>query len=254
MPSSSLRTLSLTALLLPSIALPAIAQKRSAKLEADISYLASDRLQGRGIGSAGADSAAEYIAKRFKELGLKQAPSLRGWFQSFTVSPDAPAVKGTDLGGMTGRNVVGMLPGQRRGPGGPVHRHRRALRPSGLGWQRQPRPGQPRGGCTTAPTTTPPGSWPLLDIARRLALHPAGAKCPLHRLQRRGGGPARVRGLRQERRRCRCDSVVAMLNFDMVGRLPDDKLVVYGVETAREWRPLLDSLNADGAVRAGRAG
>ena len=40
------------------------------------------------------------------------------------------------------------------------------------------------------------------------------------------------------------DSLVAMLNFDMVGRLRENRLVVYGVETAREWRPLLDSLNA----------
>ncbi|HEX9165981.1 MAG TPA: M28 family peptidase, partial [Gemmatimonadales bacterium] len=40
------------------------------------------------------------------------------------------------------------------------------------------------------------------------------------------------------------DSLVAMLNFDMVGRLRENRLVVYGVETAKEWRPLLDSLNA----------
>jgi hypothetical protein len=40
------------------------------------------------------------------------------------------------------------------------------------------------------------------------------------------------------------DSVVAMLNFDMVGRLRDDRLIVYGVQTASEWRGLLDSLNA----------
>ena len=37
--------------------------------------------------------------------------------------------------------------------------------------------------------------------------------------------------------------MVAMLNFDMVGRLRDDKLVIYGVETAREWRGTIDSLN-----------
>ncbi|MDH5316700.1 MAG: M28 family peptidase, partial [Gemmatimonadota bacterium] len=45
------------------------------------------------------------------------------------------------------------------------------------------------------------------------------------------------------------DSIVAMLNFDMVGRLRDDKLIVYGVETATEWRPLLDSLNATAGFR-----
>ena len=39
------------------------------------------------------------------------------------------------------------------------------------------------------------------------------------------------------------DSVVAMLNFDMVGRMRDDKVIVYGVATARELAALLDSAN-----------
>jgi hypothetical protein len=42
------------------------------------------------------------------------------------------------------------------------------------------------------------------------------------------------------------DSVVAMLNFDMVGRLRDDRLLVYGVGTATELPALLDSANASG--------
>jgi len=35
-----------------------------------------------------------------------------------------------------------------------------------------------------------------------------------------------------------------MLNYDMVGRLRDDKLLALGSETATEFGPLLDSLNA----------
>jgi Zn-dependent M28 family amino/carboxypeptidase len=40
------------------------------------------------------------------------------------------------------------------------------------------------------------------------------------------------------------DSVYAMVNLDMVGRLRDRKLIALGVESARELRGLLDSLNA----------
>ena len=40
------------------------------------------------------------------------------------------------------------------------------------------------------------------------------------------------------------DSTVAMINFDMVGRLRDDKLIVYGVATATELPALLDSANS----------
>lgn len=38
-------------------------------------------------------------------------------------------------------------------------------------------------------------------------------------------------------------STVAMINMDMIGRLQDDKLLVGGVGTAKEFSPLLDRLN-----------
>jgi hypothetical protein len=40
------------------------------------------------------------------------------------------------------------------------------------------------------------------------------------------------------------DSVVTMINFDMVGRLRNDRLLALGAETAPEFPALLDSLNA----------
>jgi hypothetical protein len=39
----------------------------------DVRYLASDQLEGRGTGTAGNDSAAAYIARRFAKLGLTPA-------------------------------------------------------------------------------------------------------------------------------------------------------------------------------------
>ena len=40
------------------------------------------------------------------------------------------------------------------------------------------------------------------------------------------------------------ERIVAMLNFDMVGRLRNDKLIVYGTSTATELKGILDSANA----------
>jgi len=80
------------------------------RLVEDVRYLADDRLGGRLTGSPGADSAAEYIARRFAEVGLQ--PGRGGWFQEFTVSADAPAVRGRAAGPMRGRNVIGVLPGR----------------------------------------------------------------------------------------------------------------------------------------------
>ena len=39
------------------------------------------------------------------------------------------------------------------------------------------------------------------------------------------------------------DKTVAMINMDMIGRMKDNKLVIGGVGTAKEWRPLLTTPN-----------
>jgi aminopeptidase YwaD len=39
------------------------------------------------------------------------------------------------------------------------------------------------------------------------------------------------------------ENIIAMLNMDMIGRLRDQKLIVGGTGTAREWKPILNGLN-----------
>jgi hypothetical protein len=48
------------------------------------------------------------------------------------------------------------------------------------------------------------------------------------------------------------DKTIAMLNLDMVGRLTDDKLIIYGNGTATEWDKLLDKLNAEHSFQVTR--
>src|SRR2546429_9902717 len=66
--------------LILAIAFSAIAQQRTdeaapsvERLRAHITYLASDKLEGRRTGSAGADLAAEYIAREFSRYGLRRS-------------------------------------------------------------------------------------------------------------------------------------------------------------------------------------
>ena len=75
----------------------------------DIRYLSDDRLAGRLTGSPGADSAAAYLARRFEQAGLQ--PAAGGWFQSFTVPKEAPVAQSARVGGLVGKNVIGLLPG-----------------------------------------------------------------------------------------------------------------------------------------------
>lgn len=63
------------------------------RIAADIEFLASDAMQGRGIGTEGLDRAAEFLAKRFAELGLKTDLAGGGPFQTFMSSAPVPKVK-----------------------------------------------------------------------------------------------------------------------------------------------------------------
>lgn len=56
------------------------------RFRAQIAFLADDRLEGRGVGSKGLDVAADYIADRFKEIGLEPAGDGGTYFQSFPMT------------------------------------------------------------------------------------------------------------------------------------------------------------------------
>jgi hypothetical protein len=60
-----------------------LAPKISAdRIKADVAYLASDRLEGRGPGTRGEILATEYIAAEFKKAGLKPIGKNDTYFQS----------------------------------------------------------------------------------------------------------------------------------------------------------------------------
>ena len=63
-----------TALAQTDSALQRIGERLTANaLKADVSFLASDALEGRGTPSRGLDIAAEYIAAEFRRAGLEPA-------------------------------------------------------------------------------------------------------------------------------------------------------------------------------------
>lgn len=231
----SLRTIGLAAVAL--FAHSALEAQQSTVLD-DIRYLADDRLEGRLTGSPGADSAAAYLARRFEAAGLVALPG--GWFQPFTVSASAPAVHGTDLGGAAARNVVGILPGRdpaRRGEVIVIGAHYDHL---GMGITGSLSPNERA--IHNGADDNASGSAALVEIARRLAANrPARSVLFVAFSGEELGllGSAWYTGHAP----MPLDSTVAMVNLDMVGRLRNDKLIVYGVETAKEFRSLLDTLN-----------
>jgi hypothetical protein len=205
----------------------------------DIRFLSDDKLQGRMTGSQGADSAAAYLARRFSQVGLQ--PAAGGWFQTFTIGKEAPAARQAQTGALVGKNVVGILPGR-----DPVLRnqtvilgaHYDHLGHGGFGSLDQDSTGSVHNGADDNAS----GAAALIQVAARLAASPpdrtvvfiafSGEELGLLGSAHYVSAPIYP-----------LSSTIAMVNLDMVGRLRNGRLIVYGAKSAKEFPALLDSLN-----------
>jgi len=84
------------------------------RINDDVNYLSDDKLEGRGTGSKGEQIAAEYIASRFKNLGIKDKGSNK-YFQNFSFNkPSNPhgqvSFDETEKDSMiSSKNVIGFI-------------------------------------------------------------------------------------------------------------------------------------------------
>jgi Zn-dependent M28 family amino/carboxypeptidase len=210
----------------------------SAAIRSDIAYLASDRLEGRLTGTPGNDSAAAYIARRYKYLRLN-AP-YPGYLQTFVARSAASAHAG-DTAGMKTQNVVAILRGSDPAVSGNyivVGAHFDHLGRS-TQFAMDPQAGDAiRNGADDNAS----GTAAVMQLARMLSI-----TRPRHSIVfvNFSGEEEGLLGSQYfvDHSPVPLDSIVAMLNFDMVGRLKDDKLFVYGTGTATELPALVDSAN-----------
>jgi hypothetical protein len=205
----------------------------------DVRYLAADELGGRLIGSPGADSASAYLVRRFRRSGLLPAPG--GWFQRFTVAADAPAAIHAGIGGAVGRNVVGVLAGRDpdlRNEIVIVGAHYDHLGLGNFGSLDPDSTGMVHNGADDNAS----GASALIDIASKLAVSPPSRTVVFIAFS---GEEAGLLGsdFYVKHPVFPLARTYAMVNLDMVGRLRENRLLVYGSATAAEFPALLDSLN-----------
>jgi hypothetical protein len=88
--------------------------KQENRIMEDVTYLSDDKLEGRQTGSEGEKKAAEYIAKRFKSLGLSPKGT-ENYLQTFSFKPKTDphqevnySVKDGDSV-ITATNVIGFI-------------------------------------------------------------------------------------------------------------------------------------------------
>ncbi|HEX3275616.1 MAG TPA: M28 family peptidase [Gemmatimonadales bacterium] len=205
----------------------------------DIKFLSDDRLAGRLTGSPGADSAAAYLARRFEAVGLQ--PAAGGWFQTFPIARDAPVAQHAHVAGLMGRNVIGLLPGRdpvRRNEAIIVGAHYDHLGLGGFGSLDPDSTGKVHNGADDNAS----GVAMLIEIAQRLAATPPARTVVFIAFS---GEELGLLGSSYYVKQpvYPLATTLAMVNLDMVGRLRNKRLIVYGSQTAREFPALLDSLN-----------
>ena len=92
----------------PSLAQRIAARLRPNDLKADVSFLASDALQGRATPSPGLDMAAEYIAAQFRRAGLEPVGD-DGYFQTANYQYVKPDLQGLQFTLGTARAAEGVV-------------------------------------------------------------------------------------------------------------------------------------------------
>src|SRR5918999_2057455 len=73
-----------------------------------VKFLASEALEGRGNGSSGLETAAEYIAARFRDAGLEPAGDGGTFFQRFEMTTGMSVDAGNSVTLHSGRMAVGF--------------------------------------------------------------------------------------------------------------------------------------------------
>jgi hypothetical protein len=218
----------------------AAAAPDAARILRDVAWLADDRLEGRGTGTAGNDSAAAWLARRHAALGLRPLGDGGGYLQRF-VARTAQMAHAGQPDGVATQNVVALVPGRDpalRGEYVVIGAHFDHLGRSPASAMDPEAHDAVRNGADDNAS----GTAAVLELARLFAARPARRSIVVAHFSGEELGLLGSQWL-VDHPPVPLDSAAAMVNFDMVGRLRNDKLIVYGVATARELPALLDSAN-----------
>jgi hypothetical protein len=226
----------------------------SARITKEISWLADDAREGRGVGTAGLDQAADFIAKAFAEIGLEPGGT-DGYFQPFQLDPDSPALAHTDFGGAAVKNVVGILPGTGSLAGQVVvlGAHYDHLGQGNHGYETSSRDTAAVKGIQNGADDNASGTVALIETARVLAGRQASDRRTFVFVAFTAEELGTIGSVYYVEHPARpLESTDVMLNFDMVGRLSGDSLTVGGTGSAEELSAVLDRANVKYRLNLGK--
>lgn len=206
--------------------LPAVFSQKA--LMEHVNFLTSPKLEGRGPGSPGGAAAAQYIADRFKAIGLQRGGDNGTFFQKLTLE------KGPQGTPVETVNVIGVMPGAKaawKDQSAVLSAHYDHL---GLGWP-DVHKGE-EGKVHPGADDNASGVSVMLELAKTLK-----AAGPPSRTLMFIAFSAEEAGLKGsahyvEHPKMPLDQVMGVINLDTVGRLGNDKISVLGTGSASEWQ------------------
>lgn len=216
-------------------------------IETHIAFLASNKLRGRLTGSAGAEKAAHYIADYFKKFGLMTAGTDQSYFQTYTANlasvenPHDTTTIYFDHPKRTARNVVGLVKGTEQ-----PHKYiiiGAHFDHLGVGKFGSLSPADSLSIHNGADDNAS-GTSGLLELAQYYSQHPAQKSILFIAFS---GEEEGLWGSQYfvEHPTVPIDSVIAMINMDMIGRLRDQKLIIMGTGTTKRWNSIIQKANDD---------
>ena len=209
------------------VELPPLFSRRA--LAAHVEYLASAELEGRGIGTAGLERAAAYVAERFAAIGLVPAGDDGTYFQQLTV-PDGPAGEPERAS-----NVIGYLRGSNAARSGQSVIVAAHLDHLGFGWPdaHQGDEGRLHPGADDNAS----GVAVLIELAASFAeAEPPARDLVFVAFTAEERGRLGSRFFVEHPGRFALPGIRGVIDLDTVGRLGAGPLQVLGTGTADEWQ------------------
>ena len=229
---------------------PLVAQnatsQRARTVLADVVALSADSLQGRITCQPGHEAAARYAISRLQAAGARPAGDSGTYRQHWTVGTTGATTQ-AGVAGCSTFNVMATIPGRGSLAGQYVIV---GAHLDHLGTGRFGSMAADSGQIHNGADDNASGSAAVIELARLTARDRSRRDARPRRTVVFGlwsaeeigslGSAWYVRNLPMPK-----DSVIAYLNFDMVGRLREGRLMALGERSAEEWSELLDSANAE---------
>jgi Peptidase family M28/PDZ domain len=224
------------------------------KIRKHVTFLASDKLMGRGTGSAEERMAADYIAQQFKKIGLVPKGDNGTWFHDFgfrrskdphgNIDEQAPQVYSRNVAGYLDNGAANTIV---------IGAHYDHL---GLGHDHNSLDANPTGKIHNGADDNASGTAGVIELARYfqkngvkeqhnfLFLCFSGEELGLIGSKKYTDYPT-----------IDLSKVSFMINLDMIGRLnPEKRLVVGGVGTAPDFVPAIRAVRSEITVKTDSAG